>query len=172
MIEETRTQRIKKAITQKPYNYIFITALISFFTFNWYLNELGIFFTSLYTLEVWFSTTFILLMIIITLLVPLTISLAYMRIKSIGMFKVKEVGTKEGASSIGGILTGILAGSCPACFAGLFPAFMGLFGITASLSSLPLNGIELQIGSIILLLLAVWMLSKEPLCKVKFTQKK
>ena len=67
---------------------------------------------------------------------------------------------------------GILGGACPSCFVGLFPAVIGLFGISASLSSLPLFGIEIQVVSAILLLLSLFFLTGNNVCTIKIRRKK
>ena len=71
-----------------------------------------------------------------------------------------------------GIFAGVLGGACPGCFVGLFPAVLGLFGVTASLSVLPFYGLEIQAASIVLLIVAIFFLTKETVCKVDFTEKK
>ena len=60
-----------------------------------------------------------------------------------------------------------MGGACSACFVGLFPAVLGLFGVTASLTDLPFKGVELQIGSIILLGISIVLLSKPSVCNPK-----
>ena len=78
-----------------------------------------------------------------------------------------------GVGSIGflGVTGGILGGACPGCFVGLFPAFLGLFGMTATLSILPFNGLEIQVASTALLLFSSYFLTKPLTCKVDFLKK-
>jgi DMSO/TMAO reductase YedYZ heme-binding membrane subunit len=50
---------------------------------------------------------------------------------------------------------------------GLFPAVLGFFGgAAAGLGILPFNGLELQAGSLILLIIGAKLLSKPNVCKI------
>ena len=98
---------------------------------------------------------------LIALLVGLVINLVIIKFK-----ELKHVNKVSGLAAVG-LFGGLLGGACPSCFVGLFPAFLGLFGVTASLSSLPLFGLEIQIGSILLLLISVYFLTKNSVCEVK-----
>jgi hypothetical protein len=75
--------------------------------------------------------------------------------------KINELQLKSAGLSFTGIFFGSLAAGCPGCFFGLFPIFMSLFGITGTLALLPFNGLELQLGAIILVLVSTWFLAEE-----------
>ena len=64
--------------------------------------------------------------------------------------------TTTSIGTIGGLITGF----CPLCVTGLFPLIFGLFGISLSLTSLPLGGIEIQILVIIFLLASLKILNE------------
>ena len=104
---------------------------------------------------------FVVFTFLIALLVGLVINLVIIKFK-----ELKHVNKVSGLAAVG-LFGGLLGGACPSCFVGLFPAFLGLFGVTASLSSLPLFGLEIQIGSILLLLISVYFLTKNSVCEVK-----
>ena len=79
----------------------------------------------------------------------------------------KQLNKKGSGLTTLGIFAGFLGGACPGCFVGLFPAVLGLFGVSASLSVLPLYGLELQAISAVLLIISAYYLSKNPVCKTE-----
>ena len=156
-----RIVRIGEAIFKWPYFVVFILVAVLFFSLNIYLNQSYEIMLNLLGFKNWFTTGFIFFSILVSFLVALNINLAIIRIISFGNF-----GVKAGGVGLVGMFGGILGGGCPVCFAGLFPAFVGLFGITASLSIFPLQGLEIQMISSILLVISITMLAKDPVCKV------
>jgi hypothetical protein len=158
---EDRIVRIKEAILKWPYLGIFILVSVLFFSLNVYLNQSFEFIKNLSSFRLWFIIGFIFFSILVSILVALNVNLSIIRFKSLGNF-----GAKTGGIGLMGTFGGVLGGGCPACFAGFFPAFVGLFGITASLSIFPLKGLEIQMASATLLLISVMMLTKDPACKI------
>jgi hypothetical protein len=161
-------KRIKNALCVKPFIFYFILFFISYIGLNFWINELGITIPTLLRSHNWiFVIPYIAFnFIIVPFLVALTINLSIMRFREL---KIMRSGT-GGGSFLGGlgILGGVLGGACPACIAGFLPAFLGIFGIVGfSLNSLPLKGLEIQFLSSLLLFWAIWLLSREPVCKVK-----
>ena len=156
-----RIVRIREAVLKWPYLGIFILVAVLFFSLNVYLNQSFEFIKNLSSFKLWFIIGFIFFSILISILVALNVNLSIIRVKSLGSF-----GAKTGGVGLMGTFGGILGGGCPACFAGFFPAFVGLFGITASLSIFPLQGLEIQMISSILLVISITMLAKDPVCKV------
>ncbi|OIO81418.1 hypothetical protein AUJ84_01080 [Candidatus Pacearchaeota archaeon CG1_02_32_132] len=75
-------------------------------------------------------------------------------------YKERRNCIKESALAGIGTVTGFAAGVCPLCVAGLFPLILGLFGISFTFASLPFQGLEVQVLSIILLFLALFLLRK------------
>ena len=57
-----------------------------------------------------------------------------------------------------GTAGGLAAGICPLCVTGLLPLIFGLFGITFSFAMLPFGGLEVQVLTIILLSISLWMI--------------
>ena len=161
---QRRIQRLKDATLRKPYLFYFIFIFIAYVVFNSLINK------SYETLDVfvtyarWFVIPFIAFnYLIIPALVATTVNLSIMKFKD-----AREIKTNSGRFAFLGVFGGILGGACPGCFVGLFPAFLGLFGTTITLSSLPLFGLELQIGSALLLGTAIILLTRDTVCKVDF----
>jgi len=164
-----RFDKVKKAVFGKPYRYYFIVVFLLFFAFNIWVNQTYLTGPEVlfHSYRVSFLIPFLLFNFLIVLLVPLVVNLSIMKFKDL-----KEVSTATGGSvGILGIFSGLLGGACPGCFVGLFPAFLGLFGITASLSVLPFYGLEIQVLSIVLLMISVWLLTRETTCKVDYSNK-
>ena len=160
-----RFSKIKKVTLQKPYIYFFLFFLFLFILLNILINKVYV------TREVLFDNLvygipFILFNIIIAGLVALNINLVIIKYREFKMLNKKG----SGLTSLG-IFIGFVGGACPGCFVGLFPAFVGLFGVSASLSILPFYGIELQILSAILLSISVYLLTNPVVCKVNLNPK-
>lgn len=83
----------------------------------------------------------------------------------------KTIQGKGGGLTFLGIFGGLLGGACPGCLIGLFPAVLGIFGVTASLGALPLFGFEIQLISVVFLTIAIFYLTKETTCKINFDKK-
>ena len=79
---------------------------------------------------------------------------------------VQERGEKNKLAGAGGLASGLLAAGCPTCGAPLF----ALLGAPLALFSLPFRGLELKVLSIVLLLLASYLLveniKKQLVCRV------
>jgi hypothetical protein len=159
---EGRKEKIKAAIFSWPYSGIFAGTFVSFFVLNVYLNQSFFVFSNLMSLALWFSISFTFFTLLVAFLVALNINLMIMKVKLL-----RGVGAGAGGVALAGTFGGIIGGSCPACFVGLFPAMMGLFGVTASLSMFPFQGLEIQAVSAVLLIVSIRMLSAAPVCKIK-----
>jgi len=157
-----RKDRIKRAIFIWPYYGVFVLTFVLFTFLNIYLNQSYYLLTHLFGLRLWFAVGFATFWILISFLVALNFSLAFMRFKDIGGF-----GFKEGGTGVIGAFVGVLGGGCAACFAGVFPLFMGLLGISVFLTSFPLSGLEIQILSSLILIISTWMLSSNSICEIK-----
>jgi len=92
-------------------------------------------------------------------LTALTLNLVIIKVRAL-----KSVQKSSGFAALGAFF-GLLGGACPSCFVGLFPVIVGLFGITASLSSLPFFGVEILAGSAGLLLLSIWLMTRDNVCR-------
>ena len=162
-LKQRRLERIKNAF-KKPYIFSFIFIFLAYIGLNVYVNELHVYTDVLTSYAKWFVVPFLFFnFLLIPGLTALTINLAVLRFKEAGGF---GKGAGGAGMSSAGIFGGILGGACPGCFAGLFPAFLGLFGVTATLGNLPLFGLEIQIGAAILLTVAIFLLTQDVVCKI------
>lgn len=161
MMEKRRLLKIRKAVFSWPYNLIFILTLISYLFLTVYVNELHVTAETLFNTAKSFLIPFLTAHIIIALLVPITIILIVLRVR-----ELQEINSiaKGGSVSLIGTFIGILGGACPGCFAGLLPAIVGIFGSSFALTDLPFFGLEIQMLSIILLIISISILTKDISC--------
>ena len=161
-IKKRRLERIKKAVFKKPFVFYFVFIFLGYLGLNVWVNQLYVSFSTLTNLATWFWIPFVLFaFLIVPLLAALTINLSIIRVREAGF------GRREGGAASAGVFAGVLGGACPGCLVGLFPAFLGLFGIAGtSLSVLPLQGLEIQLLSSALLIFAIFLLTSDVVCKV------
>lgn len=161
-MEKRFKERIKKAIFSKPYWRYFILWFFLFLAFNILVNQSLEIYLNPSSLRLWFAILFFGLNITVSFLVALNVNLVIIRYKEVG-----GVSAKGGAFGSLGVLGGVLGGSCAACFAGLFPAVMGVLGVAFNYNELPLHGLEMEIIAVILLLISVRMFIRDPVCKIR-----
>ena len=162
-LNSRRFQRIKRAILEKPYIFYFIGIFLIYIAINLIVNQLYVNLSVFTSLVLWFRIPLILFgFLLIPVLVALTINLSIIKFREMRQVK----GKSSGGFTFLGMFGGVLGGACPGCFVGLFPAFLGLFGITASLSILPFYGLEIQAASIGFLVVAVILLTRDTVCKI------
>lgn len=160
-----RINFIKKLLKERKYFLIFLVTILIYLGFYFSIityflgNFLHIFTT--YTASYAYPT--VILNLIIAPLLGINISLF--------VFKLKEIRKAGSGSAFGvfGLFTSALASGCPGCLVGAFPLFMSMFGTAASLSILPFNGLELQVGSLLLLSISITLLLRKTdlTCKIK-----
>ena len=155
-----RINKIKKVTLTKPYVYSFIIIILVYLTANVIINQFYETASFLFNYNLKIIIPFIILNLIIALLIGISINLIWLKFRS-----YKSVNKEHGLTFLG-VFGGLMSGACPGCFVGLFPAFLGLFGITASLSTLPFLGLELQAGSIAILAGSIFLLTNEDICKL------
>jgi len=153
-----RIDNIKKVLRGK-YLVSFLLLFLLFLGLNIYFNDLYVTYEILFNLS--YGIPFIFLNLAIGTLIGLNINLFFFKYN-----ESKNLNKKGSGLSSLGIFLGFLGGGCPGCIAGIFPAFLGLFGISAGLGILPFNGFEIQIFSVGLLFLSVFILSKDSVCKI------
>jgi len=159
-----RKEKIKEVLTNKKYLTVGIIAgLIHLSIYYWQVTTTaGSFLSFAKAFVGWYVFASVPLAFLIAGLIGLTVALFAARLKEFRNFK------SASASSSGGLFLGTLASGCPGCAIGLFPLVAGVFGISATLGSLPFGGVELQLVSVGLLGGSVFLLSKESkVCKVK-----
>lgn len=153
-------EKIKKASLSKPYIFYFILVFIIYIVINIFVNKLYIGLSILKGFVLWFLVPFLFFnFLLVPFLVALTINLSILRFKEAGF------GKHTGVAGFG-VFSGVIGGACPGCFVGLFPAVLGLFGVTATLSIFPLYGLEIQILSVAFLLIAINLLTRDIVCKI------
>lgn len=154
--------KIIQTIKKRP--ILFSLSFILFIALNSILNGTYITMSNFFSsYKFLFAISFTLLnLLIIPFLVAATITLTTQRV-----IELKKISKKKGLLGIIGTFFAILGGACPGCFAGIFPAVLGLFGFAVNLSILPLKGLEISFISIVLLIIALYYLSKDMTCKVK-----
>mgnify|MGYP001613831991 CR=1 FL=1 len=157
-----RLEKIKRVTIERPYCYFFLVIFIGYIVINIVVNKIYISAPILLTYNLKIIIPYIFLTILTSILVSININLVYNKVK-----ELKSLNKSSGFSFLG-IFGGLLGGGCPSCFVGLFPAFLGLFGITASLSSLPFFGLEILVGSVVLLMLSIFLLTKDSICNIKY----
>jgi len=95
---------------------------------------------------------------------------------SLLVYRFKEIAVDRKSSTMSGIgiFAAALANGCPGCFAGLFPFILSIFGVSATLSILPFNGIELQVLGAVLLGTSIFFLSgkSKNVCEIKINNLK
>ena len=151
-----RWDRLKLTIKSRP--YLFTGVFLGYIVLNSLINKTYLTLpTILASLKV--SIPYIIFALSIAFLVAANVSLA------VGKFKELK-SMKTGGVAAVGAFGGLIGGACPGCFVGLFPAVLGLFGVTASLSILPFYGFEIQAVSAVVLIGSIFLLTKENVCKI------
>jgi len=59
-----------------------------------------------------------------------------------------------------GTVSGLTAGICPLCVTGILPIILGGLGISFSFASLPFQGIEVQILTLFILIISLFLVIK------------
>lgn len=154
-------KKIKEAIFKKPYSFYFVFIFFLYLFFNIWVNKLYVTYRILID-NFYYGISLISLMILVAFLTALNANLIIIKFKEYKKFNY----TTGGFTSIA-VFLGFMGGACSGCIAGLFPVVTGIFlGTVLSLNVLPFKGIELQILSIILLILSANILSKENVCNI------
>ena len=154
-------KKVRQAIFARPYSFYFLFFFFLYLIFNIWINKIYVTYGVIFYNPL-FGVPLVLLMILVTGFVALNINLIIIKFRDI-----KKISGKEGGITTLGIFLGIIGGACPGCIVGLFPVVLGIFGSAAAgLDILPLNGLELQAASLILLIIGAKLLSKPNVCKI------
>ena len=153
-------KKVRQAIFAKSYSFYFLIFFFSYLVLNVWINQLYVTRRVLIDNPV-FGGFLVLLMLLVAGFVALNINLMIMKFK-----ELKKINRVSGLTAFG-VFLGIMGGACPGCLVGLFPVVLGMFGgVGYSLSVLPFNGLELQTGSLLLLIIGARLLSKPSVCKI------
>ena len=145
-------------IFKKPYIYFFIIIFVAYLLLNVFISGFNktipliiIYASTVNWLELGISLALTLIIGILVALNSVYVYILYKERKS-----CKEGKTLAAAGSIGGLIVGV----CPLCVTGLIPLLFGIFGVGFSFASLPLQGIEIQVLIILMLIISLYMLNK------------
>ncbi|MEK6867214.1 MAG: hypothetical protein AABX98_00180 [Nanoarchaeota archaeon] len=152
-----------QTVFKRPYVFwlvgialLYVSLAIIFSKFYLTLWYLPLFFDTLNWKEFIISVSFT---FVIGFLVATNIVLAYLHYQENKKQKnVLCITHDRKATIFAGIETflGLLLGVCSACTPLLFPFLLSIFGVTITLSTLPLRGFELQIILILFLIFNIW----------------
>lgn len=157
----SRAKKIKQMIFTRPYIYSFVITFILYLTINFLVNDLSKTVLVLFNFNLNIVIPLLILNLLIASLIGININLIWLKFK-----EYRKINKEQGLTFLGSFI-GLLGGACPGCFVGLFPAFLGLFGVTASLSILPFYGLELQVISAVILIISIIFLTNEYVCKIQ-----
>ncbi len=160
-----RRERITETLVQPKYLALGLAGIIIYSLIYIYTIKLttGSFEQFLYVMSNYKMTyvlTAIPLTVITAVLFGITTALTAKKVADLREMK------KSGFAGAGLFLS-LLASGCPSCALGVFPAVASLFGISATLASLPFGGRELQVLSILLFLASIYFLSADSTCEIK-----
>lgn len=159
-----KIKRVKEGILGRKVTFILI--FFGYIILNSILNETYVTLPMILGTFSVFSVSYVLVnLIIVPFLIATTIVLAIDKVKDL-----REVSAGKKSVPIIAMAATLLGGACPGCFAGLFPAFIGLFGSALTLSSLPFYGLEIQVASSILLIISINYLTRDTICKIEKKQ--
>ena len=147
-----------KILLKNPYIYFVILIFLIYISLNIILsgfyNTIPLILVYAKTLN-WFKLGISLfLTLTIGVLIAFNSVLIYVKYKE--RKKCKRELSLSSAGAIGGLVTGV----CPLCVTGLIPLILGFIGVSFSFASLPLQGIEIQILVVIILLASLINLSR------------
>ena len=163
---KSRWDVIKTVLSSKPYLVLFTVFLAAYFAINIVVNQFYEIVPFFLTYRLSFVIPYITLTILIGLGIALNLTIISYKLKQVMGFQ-KEVGM-----TAFGAIGGMLGGACPGCFVGLLPSLAGVFGITATLSSLPFLGFELQIPTFLVVSGTLYFVANPLTCATKNPKEK
>src|SRR3989344_5072352 len=148
-----RLKKIKDLLKQKSYFKIFLMTFIFYLILSGYL--IYYFFNGFYLFFNYSIKYYPWLNILFTLILAL-------------LFGIKEV-RKYNNESGTGIFTSVLSlfsAGCPVCSFTILSFLIPGISVTFSLAILPFKGLEIQLLGILLLIISIFILTKENVCKI------
>jgi len=157
-----RLKKIKDLLKQKSYFKIFLMTFIFYLILSGYLiyyffNGFYLFFNYSIKYYPWLNILFTL---ILALLFGINLALIIFRFKEVRKYN-NESGT--------GIFTSVLSlfsAGCPVCSFTILSFLIPGISVTFSLAILPFKGLEIQLLGILLLIISIFILTKENVCKI------
>jgi len=74
-------------------------------------------------------------------------------------FRAHGLSLSEGGSGALGVVLGVLGAGCAACGSAVLLGILSLFGVSASLLFLPLDGLEFAVGALLVLTLSIYWIA-------------
>lgn len=148
-----------KRIFQRPYIYWFLGIFLSYLVLNIFISG----FNDTIPLIIVYASTINWVKLGISLVLTLAIGfLVALNAVYVYILYRERKSCKEGKVFAGvGTVGGLIVGVCPLCVTGLVPLVLGFLGIGFSFASLPLQGIEIQILVVMVLLAGFWILKNK-----------
>lgn len=157
-----RLQKIKSLLKQKSYFKIFLITFIFYLLLSTYL--IYYFFNGFYSFFNYqiryYPYLNILFTLILALLFGINLALIMFRFK-----EIKKYNNESGTGIFASILSLFSAG-CPVCSFTILSFLIPGLSVTFSLAILPFKGLEIQLLGIIVLLISIFVLTKENICKI------
>ena len=159
----TRWERVKEVTVKKPFIFSFIGVALGYLALNVVISKFYVIAPVVFTYNLKVIIPSLIMSLVVALLIGVNVNLIYVKYKQLKVVK------KASGLTFVGMFGGLLAGMCPGCFAGLFPLILSIFGVTATVSVLPFNGLELQLLTVGFLGTSIFFLTKEDkgVCKIK-----
>src|SRR3989344_2869159 len=161
-LNKMRFQKIKSLLKQKTYFKIFLITFIFYLLLSTYLiyyffNGFYLFFN--YPIR-YYPYLNILFTLILALLFGINLALIIFRFK-----EIKKYNNESGTGIFTSILSLFSAG-CPVCSFTILSFLVPGISVTFTLAILPFKGLEIQLFGILLLLISIFILTKENVCKI------
>ena len=157
-----RIEKIKSILKQKSYLKIFLITFIiylilSLFLINYFFLGFELFFQ-----KAAYAIFNLLFTLILAFLLGINLSLIIYRFK-----EAKKYNNESGT----GIFTSILSlfgAGCPVCFFTVISLIIPGVSVVSSLAVLPFKGLEIQLLTIILVLISIFTLTKQNTCNINY----
>jgi len=157
----SRLSVIRTVLSRKRYLAVFLVLFGLYVAVNVLVNQFAETLPVFFTFRLSFVIPYAILSILIGMLAALNLTLIAYK-----LIQVRALGKEETGATAFGVFGGMLGGACPGCFVGLLPTIAGVFGITISLSSLPFLGFEIQIPTLLILLVTLYVVASPLTCKI------
>ena len=157
-----RLEKIKSLLKQKFYFRIFLITFLFYLLLSTYL--IYYFFNGFYLFFNYHLKYYPYLNILFTLILAFLFGLN----TSLMIFRFKEVKSYNNESGTG-IFTSVLSlfsAGCPVCSFTILSFLIPSLSVTFTLAILPFKGLEIQFLGIMLLLISIFILTKENVCKL------
>jgi len=157
----SRWNVIKAVLADRRYLGLFLVIFLLYVAINFFINQFYDTLPVFFSFRLSFVIPYIILSFLIGLLVATNITVIVYKIRQVRTLNAEQTG-----ATAMGVFGGMLGGACPGCFVGLLPSLAGVFGITASLSSLPFLGYEIQIPTLLILGGTTYVVASPLTCKI------